>query len=55
MVVRAESDQHIVLECPVLKQDVYQRQQDTLIVWTELDGSDLALSFQDEKGCHDIW
>ena len=28
---------------------------DTLIVWTELDGTDYALSFQDDKGCNEIW
>ncbi|KAF9439143.1 Platinum sensitivity protein [Entomortierella beljakovae] len=35
--------------------DLYQRQQDTLIVWTEDDGEDLALSFQEAEGCGEIW
>jgi protein phosphatase-4 regulatory subunit 3 len=35
--------------------DTYSRQQDTLIVWTEPDGVDLALSFQDINGCNEIW
>ncbi|KAH9006884.1 component of IIS longevity pathway SMK-1-domain-containing protein [Lactarius hatsudake] len=35
--------------------DVYQRQQDTLIVWTEPDGVDYALSFQDPEGCMELW
>ncbi|GAA94601.1 uncharacterized protein L969DRAFT_87512 [Mixia osmundae IAM 14324] len=33
----------------------YQRQQDTLIVWTEADGTDMALSFANVQGCADVW
>ncbi|KAK6457871.1 component of IIS longevity pathway SMK-1-domain-containing protein [Scheffersomyces xylosifermentans] len=32
----------------------YQRQQETLIVWTDLSGKDLALSFQETEGCADL-
>lgn len=32
----------------------YQRQQETLIVWTDLCGKDLALSFQENDGCADL-
>lgn len=35
--------------------DTYSRQQDTLIVWSEPDGTDLALSFQEVPGCNDVW
>ncbi|VDO11367.1 unnamed protein product [Brugia timori] len=28
---------------------------ETLIVWSESDTCDLALSFQDKTGCEDIW
>lgn len=28
---------------------------DTLIVWTELSGTDMALSFQEADGCSAIW
>lgn len=28
---------------------------DTLIVWTEPDGTDYALSFQDSEGCGEVW
>jgi protein phosphatase 4 regulatory subunit 3 len=28
---------------------------ETLIVWTEPDGTDYALSFQDIEGCADVW
>jgi hypothetical protein len=29
--------------------------QDTLIVWSEGDNFDLALSFQEKAGCDEIW
>lgn len=32
----------------------YQRQQETLIVWTDPSGKDLALSFQETEGCADL-
>lgn len=32
----------------------YQRQQETLIVWTDLTGKDLALLFQESEGCNDL-
>lgn len=32
----------------------YQRQQETLIVWTDLSGKDLALSFQETEGCAEL-
>lgn len=34
---------------------VYQRQQDTLIVWSDTDKRDMALSFQEKVGCDEIW
>lgn len=32
----------------------YQIQEDTLIVWAEPDGSNLALSFQEKLGCDEV-
>ncbi len=32
-----------------------QRQQDTLVVWTEPTGVDMALSFQEAEGCNEVW
>jgi len=29
--------------------------QDTLIVWSEAENYDLALSFQEKAGCDEIW
>ncbi|KAF2015290.1 DUF625-domain-containing protein [Aaosphaeria arxii CBS 175.79] len=39
----------------ISKDDGYQKQQDTLIVWTEHNGTDMALSFQEPEGCAGIW
>jgi protein phosphatase-4 regulatory subunit 3 len=43
------------LETRIVKDDGYQKQQDTLIVWTEHNGVDMALSFQEADGCAVIW
>ncbi|KAI9350073.1 component of IIS longevity pathway SMK-1-domain-containing protein, partial [Zopfochytrium polystomum] len=55
MIVRSEEDSSVLLDSKIRKEDVYNRQQDTLIVWTEPNGTDLALSFQEAAGCTDIW
>lgn len=47
--------EEILLKSRVVKEDVYQKQQDTLVVWTEPDGTDMALSFQEAEGCHEVW
>ncbi|KAF2804018.1 DUF625-domain-containing protein [Mytilinidion resinicola] len=44
-----------LLETKISKDDGYQKQQDTLIVWTEQNGTDMALSFQEAEGCAAIW
>ena len=45
----------MLLETKIAKDDGYQKQQDTLIVWTEANGTDMALSFQEADGCAVIW
>lgn len=56
LIARAESDyKNVILQTTIRPQDVYQRQQDTLIVWTEPNGVDYALSFQDPEGCSEVW
>ncbi|KAF8345573.1 component of IIS longevity pathway SMK-1-domain-containing protein [Amanita rubescens] len=56
LVARAEGNyDEVILSTAIRADDVYQRQQDTLIVWTELDGVDYALSFQDPEGCAEVW
>ncbi|THV08201.1 DUF625-domain-containing protein [Dendrothele bispora CBS 962.96] len=50
---RAPED--IILSTVIRNNDTYARQQETLIVWTEPDGVDYALSFQDPEGCSEVW
>jgi protein phosphatase-4 regulatory subunit 3 len=35
--------------------DILTAAADTLIVWTETSGTDMALSFQEADGCAVIW
>ncbi|KAK9687406.1 Phosphatase 4 regulatory subunit 3 [Popillia japonica] len=55
LLVRAESDGSLLLESKIQPDTAYQKQQDTLIVWSEGDNFDLALSFQERAGCDEIW
>ena len=45
----------LLVETRVSKDDGFHKQQETLIVWTEPDGTDMALSFKEENGCAAIW
>ncbi|KAF9894073.1 Platinum sensitivity protein [Aspergillus nanangensis] len=45
----------VLLLTKISKDDGYQKQQETLIVWTETNGTDMALSFQEADGCAVIW
>ncbi|ROT39412.1 DUF625-domain-containing protein [Sodiomyces alkalinus F11] len=46
----------LLLETKICREDGFQKQQETLIVWTEpSSGTDMALSFQEAEGCHMIW
>lgn len=51
----SEEDGVCVLSSKIRAANVYQIQQDTLIQWTDTDGRDLALSFQEISGCQDIF
>jgi len=55
LVVRSEVDGKVLLESKIQLNTAYQKQQETLIVWSELDNFDYALSFQDKAGCDEIW
>jgi hypothetical protein len=56
LLARSENDfDTIILKTTIRPNDVYQRQQETLIVWTEPNGVDYALSFQDPEGCSEVW
>jgi hypothetical protein len=45
----------LILEEYLEKDNGYQRQDETLIVWTQVSGEDMALSFQEPKDCEAIW
>lgn len=55
LVVSEDDPNRSILETRITKDDGYQKQQDTLIVWTESSGVDMALSFQEADGCTSIW
>ncbi|KAG7123673.1 hypothetical protein HYQ44_002309 [Verticillium longisporum] len=51
-----DQPERLLLETKICKEDGFQKQQETLIVWTEpSSGIDMALSFQEAEGCHLIW
>ncbi|KAL8639845.1 MAG: hypothetical protein Q9228_003165 [Teloschistes exilis] len=50
-----DKPERMLLETRITREDGYQKQQDTLIVWTESSGTDMALSFQEAEGCAAIW
>ncbi|XP_008153427.1 serine/threonine-protein phosphatase 4 regulatory subunit 3B-like [Eptesicus fuscus] len=55
LVVRSESSDSQILESEVLPDTPYQKQKDTLIVWSEAENHGMALSFRDSEGCHETW
>jgi protein phosphatase-4 regulatory subunit 3 len=55
LLVRSETDGALLLESKIQPDTAYQKQQETLIVWSEADSYDLALSFQEKAGCDEIW
>lgn len=54
LVVRDENTSVMLLESKIEPETSYQKQQETLIVWSEND-SDMALSFQEKAGCEEVW
>ncbi|KAJ5104828.1 hypothetical protein NUU61_002175 [Penicillium alfredii] len=55
LVESEDQPDRVLLETKISKDDGYQKQQETLIVWTEPNGTDMALSFQEADGCAVIW
>jgi protein phosphatase-4 regulatory subunit 3 len=53
-VINESNTNEILLKSNIQGSTQYQRQQDTLIVWTNDDGIDYALSFQESKGCLEL-
>lgn len=54
LVESEDQPERLLLETKIVKDDGFQKQQDTLIVWTDA-GVDMALSFQEADGCALIW
>lgn len=56
MVESEDEPERLLLDTGVCREDGFQKQRDTLIVWTEPNsGLDMALSFQEPEGCAMIW
>ncbi|KAK9464030.1 component of IIS longevity pathway SMK-1-domain-containing protein [Lipomyces oligophaga] len=55
LVKSEDAAEKYLLETRIYREVQYQKQQDTLIVWTEPDDTDLALSFQEREGCASVW
>ncbi|KAG4304874.1 hypothetical protein PORY_001549 [Pneumocystis oryctolagi] len=70
LVKSENNEEQILLKSKIVCEDLYQIQQsktifivlrsslciaETLIVWQELDGTDVALSFQEIDGCNEMW
>ncbi|EGF82434.1 hypothetical protein BATDEDRAFT_34430 [Batrachochytrium dendrobatidis JAM81] len=55
LIVRSEVDGSVLMNVKLAHDILYQRQEDTLIVWSEPNVGDLALSFQEIVGCSEMW
>lgn len=53
--VRSEYDNSIIIQSRVLPERPYKMQEGTMIIWTENDSCDLALSFQEKTACDELW
>ena len=56
--ITVTSEEHpyqVLLETIVYLDVAYHKQQETLIVWTEPDDNDLALSFEEKTACENVW
>nr|XP_055193967.1 serine/threonine-protein phosphatase 4 regulatory subunit 3B-like [Nyctereutes procyonoides] len=55
LLVQSDSHGSLILESKINSNTPYQKQQETLIVWSEAENHGMALSFQDTEGCRQIW
>ena len=54
--ISEESGEHLVRARVHMDENIYQRQQDTILSWNEPEtGIDYALSFQEPDGCTELW
>lgn len=51
LVRNEENNTEILLKMHILGEIQFHKQQETLIVWSEADKNDMALSFQEAEGC----
>lgn len=52
LIVRNENNRNEILLLEYIRGEIqFQKQQETLIVWSEPDKNDMALSFQEPEGC----
>ncbi|KAI9665116.1 MAG: Platinum sensitivity protein [Alyxoria varia] len=49
-----DEPERILLNIQIKRDDSYAKQQETLIVWTDPSGIDMALSFQESEGCASV-
>ena len=54
IVTNEESPSDVLLRSKLEGNIEYQRQEDTLIVWKDLEGRDIALSFEESSGCDSL-
>ncbi|KAJ6597662.1 hypothetical protein DFH09DRAFT_1272277 [Mycena vulgaris] len=57
LIARSERNySNTILSTPIQSTDVYRRHAaETVIRWTEPNGADYALSFEDPEGCSEVW
>ncbi|XP_020113740.1 serine/threonine-protein phosphatase 4 regulatory subunit 3 isoform X2 [Ananas comosus] len=56
LIVVDEDDNETLLVHSISSEDIYRRQEDTIISWRDPElGTELALSFQEATGCSYIW
>lgn len=55
LLVQSDSSDALILKSKINANTPYQRQQETLIVWSEAESHGMALSFQETEGCQEIW
>ena len=54
IVTSEENPSDVLLRSKLEGKIEYQRQEDTLIVWKDLEGRDIALSFEESSGCDSL-
>ncbi|XP_004631474.1 serine/threonine-protein phosphatase 4 regulatory subunit 3B-like [Octodon degus] len=55
LLVQSESDDSVILESKINLDTLYQKKRGTLIVWTDAENVNKALSFQHSESCQEIW